>query len=74
MGIKRIHRSRAEIRHDFHVTAVDGLPATDARTVKHPAFFQHFFTEVGNGNRKMLPGSKKINEFQIDHHSIICFC
>ena len=74
MLIKRIHFDCRQIRHDFHVTVFDGLPAANTGTVKHAAFFQHFFGHFCNRDSKMLPCSNKIDELHVHHNRIILFC
>jgi len=70
---KGIHNRSRCVRNDQHVTGMNRLPATDARTVKAIPVFKVGFAQLFDGIAKMLPGTDKIQEFEIHHLGALLF-
>ncbi len=62
-----INKGRGRIRHRQHVGSFNALPTADARTVEAQSFAEDLFGQFADGTAEVLPGAKRVDEFNVDH-------
>ena len=71
---ERVHYSRISVGYSKHVGYVYPLPAANTRTIKSHTVCECAFVPDFNWKRAVLPRSKQVTEFQINHVGAVLFC
>jgi hypothetical protein len=63
---KRVDECRIGHGHDEHVTRMNRLPATNARSVETQSLVEELWSNFTDRNTEMLPRAREIVELQVD--------
>src|SRR5258708_296600 len=72
-GAGGVQKSGVGVRQQQHVGLVDLLETTDRRSVEANALAEELLREFFDGNRKVLPQPRQVDELEVDHLDLEVF-